>query len=186
MKQLAVLSILIAVFLSGCVSQQTAEVQPAKQTDPSSTPTEVTQTPITEKTVKPQPKETSYAGKVIAGTTTKYIRFNKADYQEALNEGKIIYFYFYANWCPICAKERPFILEAFDELNYPNAIGFEAHFNDNEVTPDDEDISRQLGISYQHTTVIHVVGIDKTGKEAFRSLSPISKETIKEKIASLV
>ena len=183
MKQLLVFLILFSVILSGCVSQYQADTQPSSQ------PTE-TQIPTPE-----QPKETiqettpsgtSYSGKVIAGTATKYLRFNKADYQKALDEGKVIYFYFYANWCPICAKERPNILAAFNELNYPNAIGFEVHFNDNEVTTDDEEISRQFGISYQHTTIIHVVGVDKTGKEAFRSLSPISKETIKEKIASLL
>ncbi|MBI4010141.1 MAG: thioredoxin family protein [Candidatus Aenigmarchaeota archaeon] len=178
MKHLFVLPILVAVFLSGCVSQYQATPPPAEESKQTTQET-IKESPTTE-------QQTSYFGKIIAGTTTKYLRFNKADYQKALNEGKVIYFYFYANWCPICAKERPNILAAFNELNYPNAVGFEVHFNDNEVTPDDEDISRQFGISYQHTSIIHVVGVDKTGKEAFRSLQPISKETIKEKIASLV
>ncbi len=187
MKHLLVFSVLVAVFLSGCVGQQTAketqmptETTIPRQVEPTTQPEEIQQeTQSTE-------KETSYVGKIIAGTTTKYIRYNKADHDKALAEGKVIYFYFYANWCPICAKERPNILAAFNEMNYPNAIGFEVHFNDNEVTPDDENISRQFGISYQHSTIIHVVGVDKTGKEAFRSLQPISKETIKEKIASLL
>lgn len=180
MKNLLLFPILVAVILSGCVSQQSdtgTQVPSNVATEPSTASEPTAPSAIT---------ESSYQGKVIAGTTTKYIRFNKADHQKSLADGKVIYFYFYANWCPICAKERPSILEAFDEMNYPNAIGFEVHFTDNEVTPDDEEISRQFGISYQHTTVIHVVGIDKTGKEAFRSLSPISKEEIKEKIASLL
>lgn len=174
MKHLLVVSVLAAVILSGCVGQQSPlkEVQqPAQQT------VQTTTLPTT---------ETGYSGKIIAGTTTKYIRFSQAHYDKALSEGKVIYFYFYANWCPICAKERPNVLAAFNEMNYPNVVGFEVHFNDNEVTKDDENIARQFGISYQHTTIIHVVGVDKTGKESFRSLQPISKEEIKQRIAGLV
>ena len=195
MKQLLVLAIISAVFLSGCVSQ-TSEIKSTekkgevieKDTGAMQKQGEVMQKEgnMTEKSGEVMKKETSYTGKLIAGTTTKYLRFNQVDHEKALAEGKVIYFYFYANWCPICAEERPKVLQAFNEMNYPNVIGFEVHFNDNEVTKDDESIARKFGISYQHTTVIHVVGTDKTGKEAFRSLSPISKETIKEKIASLV
>ena len=176
MKHLLLL-VLSIVILSGCVSQQAADTGIQEAPKQAGEPQQETSPTVT---------ESSYQGKVISGTTTKYIRYSKADHQKALADGKVIYFYFYANWCPICTKERPSILEAFDEMNYPNAIGFEVHFNDDEVTADDEEISRQFGISYHHTTVIHVVGIDKTGKEAFRSLSPISKEGIKEKIASLL
>ena len=181
MKAIALLPIVAVIFLSGCVSQQAIDTgiqeAPKQASEPQSE---------TRPTAPSISTESLYQGKVIAGTATKYIRFNKADYQKALDEEKVIYFYFYASWCPICAKERPSILEAFNEMDYPNVVGFEVHFTDDEVTPDDEEISRQFGISYQHTTIIHVVGIDKTGKEAFRSLSPISKETIKEKIAGLL
>lgn len=177
-----VLSLIATILLAGCTAQNI------------SAPSEGIKSETTQQQTEPHPTETStptevtqkvYIGEVISGTTTKYIRYNKADHQKALAEGKVIYFYFYANWCPICREERPKILEVFNEMNYPNVVGFEVHFNDNEVTKDDEDVARELGISYQHTTIIHVVGIDKTGKEAFRSLSPVYKETIKEKIASL-
>jgi len=189
MKELLIFAIISVVFLSGCVSQ-TSNIGDSmeKKGEVMKKEGEVMEKvdEAMEKGETMLEKETPYAGKVIAGTTTKYIRYNKADHDKALDEGKVIYFYFYANWCPICAKERPNILAAFNEMNYPNVVGFEVHFNDNEVTPDDENIARQFGISYQHSTIIHVVGVDKTGKEAFRSLQPISKETIKEKIASLI
>lgn len=180
MKELLVLAVISAVFLSGCVSQT------SPTTDIMEKKGEVMEKEGAMEKGESMQKETSYSGKVIAGTTTKYIRYNQADHDKALAEGKVIYFYFYANWCPICAKERPNILAAFDEMNYPNVVGFEVHFNDNEVTPDDENIARKFGISYQHSTIIHVVGVDKSGKEAFRSLQPMSKEEIKQKIASLI
>ena len=181
-----ILSLISIVLLSGCTTQNiesSSQIPYGIET----TPTETTQAQPTETTPSTSEiTQPSYKGQVIAGQATKYIRFNWDDYQKALSEGKVIYFYFYATWCPICREERPKILEAFNEMNYPNVVGFEVHFNDNEVTEDDKRLAREFGISYQHTTVIHVVGIDKTGKEAFRSFSPISKQTIKDKIASLL
>jgi len=186
-----ILSLISIILLSGCATQNVesssetpVETKPAETirqpTESPATPSEITQPSQTTQPI------TSYKGQVIAGDVTKYIRFNLDDYQKTLSEGKVIYFYFYANWCPICREERPKILEAFSEMNYPNAVGFEVHFNDNEVTEDDKRLAREFGISYQHTTVIHVVGVDKTGKESFRSFSPISKQTIKDRIMSLL
>ena len=181
-----ILSLISIVFLSGCTTQN-LESSPSAETTPIQPPTQQESSPPQQtETVQTPTVATSYKGQVIAGDVTRYIRFNWDDYQKALSEEKAIYFYFYANWCPICREERPKILEAFNEMSYPNAIGFEVHFNDNEVTSDDESLSREFGISYQHTTVIHVVGVDKTGKEAFRSFSAISKQTIKDRIGVLV
>lgn len=184
-----ILLLISAVFLSGCIEQSigTTGSPESKQIQPPSAeslpPTEQIPSEL------PTPTETpsvSPRGQIIAGGVAKYVRFNWDDYQKALSEGKVIYFYFYANWCPICREERPKILEAFNEMSYHDVVGFEVHFNDDEVTEDDKRIAKEFGISYQHTTIIHVVGFDKTGKEAFRSFSPISKETIKQKIASLL
>ena len=41
--------------------------------------------------------ETEYKGKVLAGTTTKYLDFNKEDYDKALKENKKILLNSYAN-----------------------------------------------------------------------------------------
>jgi thiol-disulfide isomerase/thioredoxin len=157
-----ILSLISIVFLSGCTDASLEQAQP--QSEESS---------ATEQTV-----ESAYKGQIIAGDTTKYIRFNSDDYQKALSEGKAVYLYFYANWCPICRAERPNILQAFNEMTLEDAVGFEVHYNDNEVTDEEEKISRDFGISYQHTTVI----LNTAGKESFRSLSPISKDMIKVEI----
>ncbi len=123
-----------------------------------------------------------YKGELIAGSTTPYIRYSKEDFDKAKAEGKIIYLYFYATWCPICAAERPSIFKAFEEMSYNNVIGFEVHFNDAKTNKEDEDLAKELGIAYQHTTII----FDKNGNEAYRSLSKISKDKIKEEIFKLV
>jgi len=158
MSTYLIFSLLSIVFIAGCV--QDVIIYP---------PTNESNESITETTGQ----------QILAGNTTKYVRFTELDYQKALSENKAIYLYFYANWCPICAVERPNIFQAFEEMNYTDVIGFEVHFNDNEVAADDEAISRNFGIAYQHTTII----LNKNGEEVFRSLNPISKETIKQEIA---
>src|SRR3989338_5944197 len=50
--------------------------------------------------------EAPFAGKVLAGSTTAYLDFNKADYDQALKGGKIILLNFYATWCPLCQSEQ--------------------------------------------------------------------------------
>lgn len=96
-----------------------------------------------------------YTGKVLAGTeATKYLDFNKADYDKALKEKKKILLYFYANWCPICKKEQPETFAAFNELNDPDLIGFRVNYRDSDTDSDEEALAKQFGVSYQHTKVI--------------------------------
>lgn len=122
--------------------------------------------------------QSEYTGEKLAGTTTPYVRYNEADFNKAKEQGKVVYLYFYANWCPICIVDRPKIVEAFNELEVENTVGFEVHYNDDKTTDADRAIARKLGVSYQHTTII----LDSNGEVADRSLSPLTKEEIQKKI----
>ncbi|MBI1971845.1 MAG: redoxin domain-containing protein [Candidatus Aenigmarchaeota archaeon] len=117
---------------------------------------------------------------LIAGTSSgsHYLRFDKAHYEQSLSENKVVHLYFYANWCPICAAERPKIFEAYGKLNYEDVVGYEVHYNDNEVTDDDVYVTKLFQIPYQHTTVI----LDRSGKIAFKSFSPIGTGKLVEEI----
>ncbi|MBI3412829.1 MAG: thioredoxin family protein [Candidatus Aenigmarchaeota archaeon] len=104
----------------------------------------------------------------------KYLRFSKTAYEQSLSEGKVIHLYFYANWCPICAEERPKIFAAYNKLNYTDVVGYEVHYNDNEVTNDDLYAARLFQIPYQHTTVI----LNKKGAVSFKSFAAIGTERL--------
>ncbi|MBI2649698.1 thioredoxin family protein [Candidatus Woesearchaeota archaeon] len=100
-------------------------------------------------------EKSSYAGKVLAGTeSTKYLDFNKADYDKALKEKKKILLYFYANWCPICKKEQLDTFAAFNEINDPDLIGFRVNYRDGDDDEFEKALAQEFGVSYQHTKVI--------------------------------
>lgn len=120
-----------------------------------------------------------YSGKVLAGSITKYIRYNKADYDLARSQKKVVFLYFLANWCPICRADRPGILEAFEGLDDPDAVGFEVHYNDDETNSEDEAAAKQFNVVYQHTAIV----IAPDGSESYRSLSGIDRDTIISEIA---
>lgn len=108
--------------------------------------------------------KSGYAGKTLAGTdATKYLDFNKADYDKALKEKKKILLYFYANWCPICKREQPETFAAFNELKDPDLIGFRVNYRDSDTDADEEALAKEFGVSYQHTKVILKNG-ERVGK----------------------
>lgn len=116
--------------------------------------------------------------KILAGTKSKYYRFDKSHYEKSLAEGKVIFLDFHASWCPICRQEQPNIFEAFNELNKEDVVGYRVHYNDDETNADDREMARKFGITYQHTKAI----INKKGEVALKSLETLSKDEIINKI----
>lgn len=98
--------------------------------------------------------KSEFTGNVLAGTTSKYLEFSKADYEQALNTKDIVLLYFYANWCPLCKQEQPEVFGAFDQLDDPSVIGFRVNYKDDDTDADEEALAKEFGIAYQHTKII--------------------------------
>ena len=116
--------------------------------------------------------------KLLAGSISPYYEFNKELYDKALDENKLVFLYFYADWCPICAKEqRDATLPAFNEIEKDNLIGFRIHYNDGKVNQIEKDLAKQFGITYQHTKVIL-----KDGKQVLKDLNSWDKDKYLEEL----
>ncbi len=135
----------------------------------------------------PQEKQTNstterraegYQGNVLAGNISPFLEFNKADYEKAKREGKIIILDFYANWCPICRAEAPELHAGFDALNNSNVVGFRVNFNDSDTDSDEKALAREFNIPYQHTKVIL-----KNGVEVSRSNEQWTKEDLLDAVS---
>lgn len=120
-----------------------------------------------------------YQGKVLAGESSPYLEFSKADYQKALSEGKIVVLNFYANWCPICRVEQPEIEKGFNALASDRVIGFRVNFADSDTDQDEKDLADQFNIPYQHTKVIL-----KNGQEVKRSGDQWNQQTFNQEVNS--
>lgn len=95
----------------------------------------------------------SFKGAQLAGAVAPLLEFNAVDYARSLQSGKLIVLYFYANWCPICKKEFPELVDAFNQLSTDQVIGFRVNFNDNATDEVETNLAREYGVAYQHTKV---------------------------------
>ncbi len=161
-KNLLIGGIIVIVIIGGIIFFTSQK----PQGNSSNTPTTQTQNTEEGKMVA------GYTGKVLAGTTSPYIIFNKADYEKALADNKIIFLDFFANWCPICREEAPNLKAGFNSLQTDNVVGFRVNYNDTETDEDEKKLASQFSIPYQHTKVIL-----KNGKEVTRSLESWDKAT---------
>ncbi|MEX0621875.1 MAG: thioredoxin family protein [Candidatus Woykebacteria bacterium] len=112
-----------------------------------------------------------FSGTLLAGSSSPLLSFEKADYDKALQTGKLIVLYFYANWCPTCREEFPKMEEVFDELEADEVIGFRVNFNDSDTDDDEVELAREFGIAYQHTKVFL-----KNGERILKSPESWEKE----------
>ena len=135
-----------------------------------------------EKTMMDKDKNmmSEYKGKVLAGTITPYIDFNKEDYDNALEENKIILLNFYASWCPTCRAEQPVIFSAFNDINRKDVVGFRVHWRDGEDNGDAVSLAEQFGVSYQHTKVLI-----KNGQKVLKAPDAWSKQRYFDELAKV-
>ncbi len=118
-----------------------------------------------------------YNGDALAGETTFYLQFTKADYDKAIADDKLIFLNFYSESCAYCQDDNRAALDAFDTMRYDDVVGFRVLFNDPALTLDDKDIALKYGVENLNTKVIV-----KGGKRVFKATDSWSKQTFIDEI----
>ncbi|MEO6509113.1 MAG: thioredoxin family protein [Patescibacteria group bacterium] len=123
----------------------------------------------------------SYTGKVLAGTSSPYLEFNQKDYEMAQKSGKTIFLDFYANWCPICRAEAPDLQAGFNTLKSDQVVGFRVNWQDDQTDENEKRLSSEFKVPAQHTKIIL-----KNGKEVLRTSESWDKEMFAQEIAAIL
>ncbi|MBD3164641.1 redoxin domain-containing protein [Candidatus Woesearchaeota archaeon] len=184
MKKTIIFLITILVIISACTTQtqqenngdnEMVENQEDEMSGPSDVDKDMNKQMNEDKNY--QDNSPNYHGNILAGTTSPYIEFNKADYEKAKQQNKIIMLYFYATWCPICEEEQEYVHAAFSELSLDNVVGFRVNYNDGETDDIERELAKKYGIAYQHTKVII-----KEGEQVLKAPDSWQKERYLEEI----
>mgnify|MGYP001616163737 CR=1 FL=1 len=176
MKTTLTLIMAAMVILSGCAQQATPKQTMMKKENSAM----INQEKMMEKETNTEENMISQ-GNLLAGTTSPYREFTKADYDNALAEGKVILLYFYASWCPLCKAEQQETFAAFNELQEENIIGFRVNYKDSDTGEDEEALAKEFGVTYQHTKVIL-----KDGKRILKAPDSWDKQRYLDELKNVV
>jgi len=168
-----ILIFLFLILIIGCTQQEAADFEVVTKEAPKE--------PLSETGLGKEAFDQGYSGIVLAGKTTPYLEFNKADYDTAIAENKVILLYFYADWCPICKEEQVSLHDAFNEMDYNNLVGFRVNYRDSGVDEFEQALAREQGITYQHTKVII-----KDGQRVLKAPDSWEKERYLEEIKKVI
>ena len=117
---------------------------------------------------------------LIAGDISKFYDWDKTKFDQAVKDGKTIYLEFTANWCGICQQQMPHLKAGFDELDDPNVVGFDIHYNDDQTTDEHKALAQQYQITYQHQKVVL-----KNGKVVLKSPEAWTKDRFLEEMRKI-
>lgn len=92
--------------------------------------------------------------KPIGGDISKYYLWDSSLFEKSVEEGKLVYLEFSAEWCPVCQKQEPELIAGFEQLDNPNVIGFKIPYKDSMTTDEHNALARKYGIAYQHTKIV--------------------------------
>lgn len=112
---------------------------------------------------------------------TNYFVYDKSEFEKAKAANRPILLFFYANWCPTCARQEPINVATFNSLSNSNVIAFRVNFNDSDTSVEEEALAEQFGVTYQHTFFT----LNSKGEQVEKFLGDTSSEKLKNYLAEI-
>lgn len=111
-----------------------------------------------------------------------YEDYTAEAYNKALEENRIVFLYFTANWCPTCREQEPVNKLVFEKLDGVGVVGLRVHILDSETTDETERLAKKFDVTYQHTYVI----LDSKGAVNYKYTGPLLESEVVGKIVGAV
>lgn len=120
---------------------------------------------------------------ILKARASSYVPFTQAAYDAAKASGQPTMLYFYATWCPICARQEPIIVDLFTagEIADYGIAALRVNFNDPDTDADERALADRFGVSYQHTFVL----LDAQGTVVARINGHQTKEQLKAALGKI-
>src|SRR3989344_3899481 len=122
--------------------------------------------------------QTADLEEVQLNKSVEYKEFTRQEYQRALAEGNTVFLNFYANWCPICKREKPDIVGALNKVTREDLVAFQVNYNDSETDEDEKRLAEKFQVPYQHTKLI----INSNEEILFKTLEVLSEGELQSKL----
>lgn len=155
MKKIMLILFVMSIFLVGCTAQNNGTIGTTTTDNSGSTQNTGTNT----QTETNNNILSKYYGEILAGENAPYIVFNSGDYQEALEDDKIIMLYFYADWSPTCKTDQKAIIDGFNKMSNPNIIGFRVNYDDDFTDTVEAGLATTFDVREPRTKVILKNGV---------------------------
>ena len=100
-----------------------------------------------------------------------YQLYSQVAYEQALHDGKPVFLFFYAEWCPTCRAQEPDIQSIFAELEN-DVVGFRVDYDT------ETQLKKDFHVTLQHTMII----LDSKGEESERWIGTVPESTLRKAI----
>jgi thiol-disulfide isomerase/thioredoxin len=153
-KILLLLSIFfVGILITGCANQTSSDTQVTTPTNTDSTSgSNSGSVPASADEVTDSGKK--YNGEVLAGDSSPYVVFNQEDYQNALDNDKVILLYFYSEWSDTSKADQKAIYDAFNKMTHSQAIGFRVNYDDDFTDSVEKGLAQTYGVTGSRYKVI--------------------------------
>ena len=107
-----------------------------------------------------QPSQKAETTKMMVdkNSTSRYVEYSKAAYDQTADKRRVLYFY--ATWCPSCKVANEDFTANPDKIP-EDVVVIRINYNDPNTDQEEKDLAKKYAITYQHT----FVQIDPQGKE---------------------